>query len=80
MALQRYTAGVTDTIAMLLQAGRHLKFVGKDVLAKAVRVAAAGSFLGRSVRQRALGHSRAGPDEQDREQRKNVKHGVPHNI
>ena len=53
---------------------------GKDVLAKAVRVAAAGSFLGRSVRQRALGHSRAGPDEQDREQRKNVKHGVPHNI
>jgi hypothetical protein len=61
VALQRYTAGVTDTITMLLQAGRHLKFVGKDVLAKAVRVAAAGSFLGWSVRQRALGHSRAGP-------------------
>jgi hypothetical protein len=30
VALQRYAAGVTDTIAMLLQAGRHLKFVGKD--------------------------------------------------
>jgi hypothetical protein len=30
VALQRYTAGVTDAITMLLQAGRHLKFVGKD--------------------------------------------------
>ena len=49
-ALQDRAAGVADVIAVLLQAGRHLEFIGQDVLAKAMRVAAAGSFLCRSVR------------------------------
>jgi hypothetical protein len=39
---------------VLLQAGRHLEFVGKDIFAKAMRVAATCPFLGRSVRQTAL--------------------------
>jgi hypothetical protein len=80
MALQGHAAGVTDPIAVLLQAGRDLKLVGKDVLAKAVRVAAAGFFLGRGMRQRALRQSRAGGDKENDEKRKNVKHGDPHNI
>jgi hypothetical protein len=80
MALQGHAAGVTDPIAVLLEAGRDLKLVGEDVLAEAVRVAATGFFFGRGMRQRALRQSRAGRDKEDGEKRKNVKHGDPRNI
>jgi hypothetical protein len=80
VALQGRAAGVTDPIAMLLQAGCHLKFVREDIFAKAVGVVAAGSFLGRGVRQRVLRESRAGADQQHGKKTKSVKHGVPHKL
>ena len=66
-ALQDCAAGGADVIAVLLQAGCHLEFIGQDVFAKAMRVAAAGSFLGRSVRHTALGPGRPRTDEQNGE-------------
>jgi hypothetical protein len=65
--LQDRAASVADVIAMLLQAGCHLEFIGKDVLAKAMCVAAAGPFLGRSVRHTGLSPGRPGTDDQNGE-------------
>jgi hypothetical protein len=53
-ALQNCPASGADMCTVLLQAGRHLEFVGKDIFAKAMRVAATCPFLGGSVRQTAL--------------------------
>jgi hypothetical protein len=78
VALQSRAAGVADAIAVLLQAGCHLEFVGKDVFAKAVRVVAAGFFFSGRVRNTALSPSRTGTDEQEGDKTKSVKHGVPH--
>jgi hypothetical protein len=78
VALQDRAARVADVIAVLLQAGCHLEFIGKDVFAKAVRVAAAGSFLGGGVLHTALGPGRPGADDENGEKTKSVKHGVPH--
>jgi hypothetical protein len=64
VALQGRAAGVTDAIAMLLQAGCHLEFVGEDIFAEAVRVVAASSFLGGRMRHRVLSESRAGAEQQ----------------
>ena len=66
-ALQDCATGGADVIAVLLQTGCHLEFIGQDVFAKAMRVAAAGSFLGRSVRHTALGPGRPRTDEQNGE-------------
>jgi len=54
VALQGRAAGVTDAIAVLLQAGCHLEFVREDIFAEAVRVVAASSFLGGRMRQRVF--------------------------
>jgi hypothetical protein len=52
---------------MLLQAGRNLEFVVEDFLAKPMRIAAAGSFLGGAVRRPALRPGGAGTSKDDNE-------------
>ena len=80
MALQSRAAGVADAIAVLLQAGRHLEFIGQDVFAKAMRVVAAGFFFGGRVRDTALSPGRPGTDDENGNETKSVKHGVPHKL
>ena len=73
MALQSRAAGVADAIAVLLQAGRHLEFIGQDVFAKAMRVVAAGFFFGGRVRDTALSPGRPGTDDENGKETKSVK-------
>jgi hypothetical protein len=80
VALQRRAAGVTDAIAMLLQAGCHLEFVREDIFAEAVRVVPTSSFLGGRMWQRVLSESRAGAEQQCGQKTKSVKHGIPHKL
>jgi hypothetical protein len=65
VAFKHGPAGAAEVLAMPLQAGRHLEFVGKDLLAKPMRVAAAGSFLSGSMRlrPRSAGTSNEGDEK-----------------
>ncbi|MGA8651783.1 MAG: hypothetical protein WB677_14385 [Xanthobacteraceae bacterium] len=65
---------MADAITMFLQAGRHLEFVGQNVLAEPMRIAAAGSFLGSAVRRPALRPSGAGTGKQNNENAETPNH------
>jgi hypothetical protein len=67
--------GAADVLAVLLQAGRDLEFVGQNILAKPMRVAAAGSFLGGAVRH-ALRPGGAGTSEENDEKAETANHDV----
>jgi hypothetical protein len=76
VALQYCPAGVADVCTVFLQTGRNLEFVGKDILAKAMRVAATCPFLRRSVRQTALRPGCSTACEQKGEKTKSANHDV----
>ncbi len=52
MTVENSAASAAELPAMLLETGRHAKFVGEDVLAKPVCVTLAGSLLSGGVRLR----------------------------
>jgi hypothetical protein len=78
VALQSRAAGVADVLAVLLQAGCDLEFIGEDIFAKAMRIVAAGFFFGGRVRNTALSPGRPGADKENDKKAKRAKHGVPH--
>jgi hypothetical protein len=67
VAVHHRAAGATDVIAMLLQARRHLEFVVEHVLAKPMRVTAAGSFFGRRMGRTTLRPGGAGTRKDENE-------------
>jgi hypothetical protein len=67
VAFKHRPASAAEVLAMALQAGRHLELVGQDLFAKPMRVAAAGSFLGGSMRLRRGGAGTGNEDDEKTE-------------
>jgi hypothetical protein len=55
VTVQHRAAGAADVVAMFLKAGRHAKFIGEEVLAEPMGVAAASPFLSGGVCLRPSG-------------------------
>jgi hypothetical protein len=61
VAFQNRPAAVADAMAVLLQTGRDLEFIGDDVLAQAMRITATGFFFGWGMREAACAHAAPEP-------------------
>ena len=74
MAFQNRPAAVADAMAVLLQTGRDLEFIGDDVLAQAMRIAATGFFFGWGMREAALRPRGAGTGKQNNNNAESADH------